>query len=302
VIVEQAANLGGKAAGFGCKAAGRCVLCGACIVSAAMEEVTAAGIDTRFNTAVTAVRPADGGFDVTLAGNARLAADGIIVATGHVNFNPSDHVEYGYATHPDIITGYELEEMVRGGGGVRRRSDQTPPRTIAFIQCVGSREIFACGNYCSVVCCKYALRFAALLKHRDPACAVTLFMIDVQRGGKDFRPFHEEVRAGLTIIHGRPVVTAADRSGITLKFKDEATGRMERRAYDLVVLSTGIKAAPQNAALADLLGLPVDADGFLAPHGRVQVAGTAGRPMSVPDAMRSGEAAARALMREAVDA
>ena len=96
-----------------------------------------------------------------------LEAAAVVVATGYQPADPRCRPHYGYGRIPNIITGLELEEMLRRTArGLRRPDDGAPVRRVAFIQCVGSRD--QDHPYCSQVCCAYTLRLARLLKHRLP--------------------------------------------------------------------------------------------------------------------------------------
>jgi len=101
-----------------------------------------------------------------------IQAASIIVATGYGTFDARGKAQLRYLTIPDVITSLEFERMINAsgptGGELRRLSNGKPPRSIAFVQCVGSRDIAAGRPYCSGVCCMYAMKNAMLIREKNP--------------------------------------------------------------------------------------------------------------------------------------
>ena len=217
-----------------------------------------------------------------------LEADGLIIATGYKPAPPPTRGDYTNYYLPNIITGWELEEMTRQSGLLVRPSDGRPVRHLAFIQCVGSRDLEH--TYCSRVCCAYGLRLARLIRHRWPECKVTTFYMDLQNVGPDPKEFEATVRREIELIRALPGDLSATADGsLRLRFLDEATGQGLYRVVDLLVLAVGIAPGPDNAKLAAMLDLKLDTDGFLK-DGRedaadraagVFLAGTATGPQSI---------------------
>ncbi len=296
VLFEKEEYLGGKAASFTCKASDRCLLCGACMVREKIDAVSSSSVDVWTGQEITSVTQSDEGYIISIPGH-DMTAHGIVIASGYDNFNPSIEVEYGYGVNPDIVTGYDCELMLREKGKLLKPSDSTLPGSVAFIQCVGSRDTVRSGNYCSEVCCRYSLRIASMLKERNPETEITFYAIDLQRSGKDFRTLYSEVASHVQIVHGRPVYVRNSQSP-QFRFKNEQTGEMETASYDMAVLSTGIRPLSQNRHLADEFVLDTDSNGFLCDGNAVRAAGTAKKPMSIPESFTSGEDAALSLIQE----
>ena len=217
-----------------------------------------------------------------------LEAASLIVATGYKPAPPPTRGDYTNYYLPNIITGWELEEMIKQGGLLVRPSDGRPVRHLAFIQCVGSRDLEH--TYCSRVCCAYGLRLARLIRHRWPECQVTTFYMDLQNVGPDPKEFEATVREEIELIRALPGDLSATADGsLRLKFLDEASGQGLYRVVDLLVLAVGIAPGPDNPKLAEMLHLKLDPDGFLkdgqeggqteAPG--VFLAGTAAGPQSI---------------------
>jgi heterodisulfide reductase subunit A len=216
-----------------------------------------------------------------------LDARSIIVATGYQPASPPCRGDYTNYDLPNIITGWELEEMMKEGGRLVRPSDGRPVRHLAFIQCVGSRDQEH--PYCSRVCCAYGLRLARLVRHRWPECQVTTFYMDLQNVGPDPKAFEEEVRQEIELIRALPGdLTATADGSLRLRFLDEASGKGLYRVVDLLVLTVGIWPGVDNPKLAAMLQLELTPDGFLkdgleaGPENRgIFLAGTATGPQGI---------------------
>ena len=217
-----------------------------------------------------------------------LEAASLIVATGYTPAPVPTRGDYTNYYLPNIISGWELEEITRQGGLLVRPSDGRPVRHLAFIQCVGSRDLEH--TYCSRVCCAYGLRLARLIRHRWPEVRVTTFYMDLQNVGPDPKEFEATVRQEIELIRALPGDLSATSDGsLRLRFLDEATGQGLYRVVDLLVLAVGIAPGPDNAKLAEMLHLNLDADGFLkdasngAPNGApgIFLAGTATGPQGI---------------------
>ncbi len=222
----------------------------------------------------------------------QLKADALLLATGHQPFDAARKIRLGYGRFPGVLTGAEAEELLTrqeslgGAGGA----------STAFVQCVGSRDPKEGNNYCSAVCCAYALRLARLLKHREPRSEVAIYYIDIQNFDKAFGPLRAELEgAGVRFVRGVPFRVEQVSSGRLELYFESPDGQQSVAAHDLVVLSVGIRPEPRTAALAGLLGLPRNAHGFLAsshPAEQVWACGTCLEPQSIPDSMASARAVA----------
>lgn len=98
-----------------------------------------------------------------------LEVGAVVIATGTGVFDPSRIEAYDYANHPNVISSLEFERILSASGPYRgqlqRPYDREEPKKIAWLQCVGSRDLNRCDNsYCSGVCCMYALKEATIAK------------------------------------------------------------------------------------------------------------------------------------------
>jgi heterodisulfide reductase subunit A len=228
----------------------------------------------------------------------RFPVRAVVVATGYAPFNPLEKPRLGYGVLPNVITALELERGLRLEGDLLRPSDRKRPARIAFIQCVGSRDLTLSHLFCSRICCGYALRMGQAIRHRWPEVASTVFYMDIQNFGKEFLPAYEAAREALTLIRGIPgAVSPAPGDNVAVVFQPEGGGPPREAVFDLLVLSVGLMPSPDNASWAERLALPLTEDGFLG--GRTEsgifTAGTATGPMDIAQSAADGGRAARAV-------
>lgn len=232
-------------------------------------------------------------------------ADAIVVASGFKIFDPVDRPRYGYGINKNLITALDLERMLRGKGDVARPSDNKNPESIAFIQCVGSRDHKLGHGFCSQVCCGYAMRMAEAIRHRHPEIKVSIFYMDIQNCGKNFSKFYERCKENIHFVRFMPGdIFQAEQDQLIVCYGDEKDGHAVRELFDLVVLSVGIMPGSSNASLADILELDLDKHGFFAfadsmdststSRQGIFLAGTAQGPKDIADSMaQAGQAAHR---------
>jgi len=220
-----------------------------------------------------------------------LESDAIVVASGFEPFDPEDK-PYGYKRFANVITNLDLERMLRQEGSVKRPSDGHEPKSIAFIQCVGSRDAKLNHLWCSRVCCASALRMASLVKSRQIGIKITIFYIDIQTFGKDFQDFYDRVKQDIRMIRTIPGdIFKVENDCLRVSYFDGKMEQSNEEAFDLVVLSVGIQPGRDNRSLAKTLDIDLDNSGFFRPSESCRAdaqkgiftAGTANGPMSIPE-------------------
>jgi heterodisulfide reductase subunit A len=191
----------------------------------------------------------------------------IIVAPGCEVFNPEVYDVYGYQKSPNIVTSLEFERMLSAsgplGGHLTRPSDQKEPKKIAWIQCVGSRDVHEGAKaYCSAVCCTYAIKEAIVAKeHSKESLDAAIFYIDMRTYGKDFERYYNraEEEAGVRFIKSRitNILPVRETGELLIRYTDEV-GRRVEEAFDLVVLSVGFGVSKEAVDLAKRLDIELD--------------------------------------------
>ena len=237
-----------------------------------------------------------------------IEAASIIVTTGYTTFDARNKTQLRYLAIPDVITSLELERMINAsgptGGKLKRLSNGKPPRSVAFVQCVGSRDLSLGRPYCSGVCCMYAMKNATLIREKNPEIEVTIFYNDIRAYGKGYEEYYERAkRLGVRFVRGFPGEVLEKGDHLMMTAENTETGEVETFHPDLVVLSVGLEPASGAEEIARMLGIPMDESGFfgvadqklgpvLTVKPGIYVAGTATSPKDIPDSVAMGEAAA----------
>ena len=247
-----------------------------------------------------------------------LDVGAIIVATGMDVYDPTPLDEYGYTSYRNVITSLEFERLISAGGPTEghfvRPSDQTRPRRIGFIQCVGSRTAYSDGNpdgnrgnpYCSNICCMNTVKDSLLLKDHYPDTDISVFYMDIRAFGKGFEDLYMRSKAeGVHYIRGLPgEVEERDGTGnLTVYVENTSTGTLEEHEFDLLVLSVGTVPRKETDLVRQFLTMSRTGDGFLmeahpklrpvdSPTKGVYIAGCAESPKDVKDSVTQASAAA----------
>lgn len=188
-----------------------------------------------------------------------LHVGAVIMSPGFGKVPDEALTKYNYGKHPDIVTSLEFERLLNPSGPfegeVRCLSDKRHPKRIAFIQCVGSRDIGCDNGYCSSVCCMYAIKEAMVAKEHDPECEITIFYMDMRTQGKDFDATRIRAEEQFGIKFVRAKVADVMPWGKQLKLTYATLEESHHfDAFDMVVLSVGLdspKSAQDLAKIAD---------------------------------------------------
>ena len=234
---------------------------------------------------------------------------GIILAPGFTAFDPSGLDTYAYAKHPNVVTSLEFERILSASGPFRghlvRPMDHREPEKIAWIQCVGSRDINKCDHsYCSSVCCMYAGKQAVIAKEHSPNDLDTaIFFMDMRTFGKEFERYYQRAKteSGVRFIRSRVhTVVPVENGRLSLRHATDS-GDLIEETFDMVVLSVGLEADKSLAALAGRLGIELNNHGFaqtsaLAPvctsKDGIFVCGAFQEPKDIPASVMEASAAA----------
>jgi len=235
-----------------------------------------------------------------------LDVGAIILSPGCDPIDPTGQKELGYGRYPNVVTALQFERILSPSGPyaghVLRPSDRTPPKRIAFLQCVGSRDHER--DYCSATCCMYATKEAIIAKeHAGEEVQCDIFYMDMRAFSKGCERYVESAKQqGVGYIRCRVPRVDEDPSTRNLKvhFVDES-GHKTSKEFDLVVLSAGMKPIAKARAFSSIFGIAIDELGFCATSafnpvstGRegIYAAGPFVEPKDIPETVVQGSAAA----------
>lgn len=228
-----------------------------------------------------------------------LEVHSVINATGWKPYDPASISGLNYNSSRDIVTNVEFERLLSGTGPgegkLLRPSDGKTPRSVAFVQCAGSRDRNHL-PYCSAVCCSASLKHALNVTEMLPEAEVTIYYIDLRVTGRneDFLVRVEKAKQ-VRLVKGKvAVVTPGEaEGGILVEAEDIASGRKKKECFDLVVLATGIVPAD------GVPGMEQNESGFYAAgqSDGMYAAGCASRPMDVSASVKDATGMALRAMK-----
>jgi heterodisulfide reductase subunit A len=239
----------------------------------------------------------------------RLEVGSVILTAGFKTFDPSQATTYQYKNFPNVVTSLEFERILSASGPFEghlvRPSDKTEPHKIAWLQCVGSRDV-KYHTYCSSVCCMYAIKEAVIAKeHAGEGLDCAIFYMDMRTFGKDFELYYNRAREeqGVRFIRSRiHSIDPAENNDLSITYMDER-GEIRSETFNMVVLSVGMEIAQDVMKLALTLG--VDTTGHLYADTNpftpvatsvpgVYVCGAMQGPKDIPESVMQASAAAAA--------
>jgi heterodisulfide reductase subunit A len=195
-----------------------------------------------------------------------INAGAVLIAPGCSVYDPGTYDTYGYKKSPNIVTGLEFERILAAtgpfSGHLVRPSDHKEPQKIAWIQCVGSRDMHPGSQpYCSAVCCTYSIKEAIIAKeHQKGELDTAIFYIDMRTLGKDFERYYNRAKeVGVRFVKSKisTIHPDGDSGNLLISYTDE-TGRRIEEAFDIVVLSVGFGVSKEALGLAQKLGIELD--------------------------------------------
>lgn len=222
-------------------------------------------VNTVYRADITGISR-NGEFIVTLGDRNEVRGDAVLLATGYDLFDAFKKEEYGYGIYDNVITSAELEQMFREG--VKPLFNDQPPRRVAFVHCVGSRDEKAGNLYCSKVCCVTGVKQAIEVRELFPKAEIFNFYMDLRMFDRHFEEMYYEAQRehGINFIRGRVSECAENADGsLVVKLEDTLTARPMKITVDLLVLLVGMVPSAGTAKLADMLGLLAGDDRFLLP-------------------------------------
>jgi heterodisulfide reductase subunit A-like polyferredoxin len=305
----------------------KCTVCGACVDACPVERpdafnlglVTTKAIHLPYDMAYPTRMVIDGSvcpgsecgkcvpacpfdaIDLDMApATVEVEARAVIVATGWEPYDATRLDHLGFGAHPDVVTNVMMERLAARngptGGRIVRPSDGGEIRSVAFVQCAGSRDENHL-RHCSGVCCMGSLKQTRYIREQYPEADIHVFYIDLRTPGRleDFlQASQRDERIHLVKGKVAKVAAAGSGTGLAVEAEDTTSGGRVQVSVDLVVLATGIVPSDTSGIGLDG-GLAKDEHGFLAreqPREGLLVAGCAARPTDVATCVRDATGAA----------
>jgi heterodisulfide reductase subunit A2 len=205
------------------------------------------------------------------AENKEIRVGAIILSSGLEPFDPKTREDYHYGEFQNVVTSMDYERLLSStgayGGEILRASDLKHPRKLAWIQCIGSRQINPPGanSYCSAVCCTYTQKQVILTKDHHPESECAIFHNDVRSYGKDFERYYQRTenlpgvrffRSYVSIVKENP-----ETKNVTIRYSTPDEGVKEEE-FDMVVLSVGLNPPAGVSDLVKKYGIELNHHNF----------------------------------------
>ncbi len=239
-----------------------------------------------------------------------LEVGAVIAAAGFAPYDAHLVGEYGYGRYANVLTALQFERLLSASGPtlgkVLRPSDGQAPKRVAFIQCVGSRDLRH-QRYCSSVCCMYASKEAIVAKEHDRHIEPTIFYMDLRAFGKGFENLVKRAKEEHGVRYIRSMVSQVSEvpttKNLRLCYRDER-GELREEEFDLLVLAVGLRPHPKGVELAKRLEIELNEHGFASTKSGVEstrpgifVTGAFTGPKDIPETVIQASAAAAAAGR-----
>jgi heterodisulfide reductase subunit A len=238
--------------------------------------------------------------------NFQIQARAVILATGFEITPPDAKAEYGGGKLGNVIDALMMERLLAPTGPyghVLRPGDGKEPDSIAYVQCAGSRDTTLGVEYCSRICCMYAIKQAMLLSGALPMADITIYYMDIRAFGKGYEQFYQNAQAmGIEFVKAKvaKISEDAEQNPVVRVELVEEGFQVAERTHDLVVLSIGVLPGYNPEAIYNV---GRGADGFVRiPEPNIWpcrtnrpgifVTGTAAGPMDIVDSVVMAGAAA----------
>lgn len=247
-----------------------------------------------------------------------LEVGAVVLAGGFDCYNPTMDPQGGQDIwaydHPGVLTAVEFERLLSGtgptGGQLFRPGDDKPVKKIAWIQCVGSRDVKKNADFCSGICCMFSIKEALLAKRTlGGEVETSIFYMDMRTSGKGYQRYREnaEKEQGVRFVRSRPhtVIPVDDGQGLMVEYLAD-DGELVSEVYDMVVLAVGARPPQGTDKFALTMGVDLNRWGFVetqpySPEKTSKVgvfsAGAFGEPKDISESVIHAGAAAQAASR-----
>jgi len=234
-----------------------------------------------------------------------LKVGAVVLSPGFGRISEETLEKYNYNKHPDVVTSIEFERMTTASGPfkgeVKCFSDGRHPKRLAFIQCVGSRDLGCDNGYCSSVCCMYSIKEALVAKEHDPEVEITIYYMDIRTQGKEFDKARQRAEAmGIQFVRAKVADVTPWQNRLQLTYST-IDGKHCFEPFDMVVLSVGLESPRDAKGIADKAGVELNKYDFCrtqtftplnTSRDGVIVAGAFQGPKDIPESVTQASAAA----------
>ncbi len=270
---------------------------------------TSERISIRTSTTITQLDGDVGQFQAQLSDGTEVASSSIILTTGFTHFDSVNKPEWGFGSHPDVVTTTQVEQMISSGNGVRCPSDNRKPERVAILLCVGSRDRQIGREWCSKICCTVSANLAMEIREELPDCSVYIYYMDIRTFGLYEGQFYWRSQEEFKVkyIKARIAEVTFDGKRVLLKGEDTLVKRPISIPFDLVVHAIGMDPNIDNPRIAEIFGVDLEPNGHIqrqpsydsiagTSRPGIFVAGAAIGPETIDDSIAQGQAAAMAAL------
>lgn len=241
------------------------------------------------------------------AKNKKLEVGAVVLAPGFGRIPDETLQKYSYGKHADVVTSVEFERLLNPSGPFEGHvlclSDKRHPKKIAFIQCVGSRDLGCDNGYCSSVCCMYAIKEAMVAKEHEPSLDITIYYMDIRTQGKDFDAAYKRAKDqfGIKFVRAKVAdVMPWNEKGLKLTYST-MDSKHQFEQFDMVVLSVGLDSPKDAQMIAKKFDIQLNSYDFCETspftplntnRKGIYVAGAFQGPKDIPESVTQSSAAA----------
>lgn len=238
----------------------------------------------------------------------KLNVGAVIVATGLELVSMEGLGQYGHGRYKNVVNALEYERLMSAAGPtlghLKRSSDGELPKSVAFLQCVGSRDLHH-NRYCSSVCCMHSIKEAILTRDHYPETQVAIFYMDLRAVGKWFHKYRVrgEQQYDIRYVKGRVShIEEDEQQNLVVHYEEVTSDKIAGEKFDMVVLATGLRPGKGAAEMANIFGFELDEYGFVKTDplepldttvDGIYVAGYAQSPKDIPETVAQTSGAAQ---------
>jgi len=237
-----------------------------------------------------------------------LNVGAIVIATGYNQEMPEMYTDFA-GSSPNVLSSMQFERLLSAngptGGQIIKLDDKKHPHSIAFIQCVGSRDVHhpGCKKYCSAICCMNSAKEAIVVKEHDPNIECYIFNTEIRAKGKNFYEFIEKSKNEYNVNyidgHVSHIKENLDNGKLKLYYEDIDKGKVGTFEVDMAILASALSPTPSyykllrelNVGCSDL-GFIREEDIILLEKKNIFVTGYSRKPNDIQMAVAEGSACA----------